>query len=127
MDEGTVADPMAIIAPTPLILLTGATGYVGGRLLKALEQAGHQVRCLARRPEFLRGRVAATTAVVAGDVLDRHTLPPAMAGVRVAYYLIHSMDSPNAFETEERRAARHFGEVAQEAGVQRIIYTWGPW
>jgi nucleoside-diphosphate-sugar epimerase len=60
---------------TPLILLTGATGYIGGRLLKALEQAGHRVRCLARRPEFLSGRVAASTEIVAGDVifLDRRT------------------------------------------------------
>ena len=109
----------------PLILLTGATGYVGGRLLKALEQAGHHVRCLARRPEFLSGRVAGPTEIVAGDVLDRHTLPAAMAGIRVAYYLIHAMGSPGAFEEEDRRAARHFGEVAHEAGVQRIIYLGG--
>jgi uncharacterized protein YbjT (DUF2867 family) len=114
-----------IIDGKPLILLTGATGYVGGRLLKALEQAGHRVRCLARRPEFLHGRVAGTTEIVAGDVLDRQTLPAAMAGVRVAYYLIHAMDSPGAFAEEDRRAARHFGEVAKEAGVQRIIYLGG--
>jgi uncharacterized protein YbjT (DUF2867 family) len=120
-----VADHQGITEGKPLILLTGATGYVGGRLLKALEQAGHRVRCLARRPEFLHGRVAATTEVVAGDVLDRDTLPAAMAGVQVAYYLIHSMDAPKAFEAEEHRAARHFGEVAQEAGVQRIIYLGG--
>jgi uncharacterized protein YbjT (DUF2867 family) len=109
----------------PLILLTGATGYVGGRLLKALEQAGHRVRCLARRPEFLNGRVAETTEIVAGDVLDRQSLLAAMTGVRVAYYLIHSMDSPGAFEEEDRQAARYFGEVAQEAGVQRLIYLGG--
>ena len=109
----------------PVVLLTGATGYVGGRLLKALEQAGHRVRCLARRPEFLSGRVAGSTEVVAGDVLQRHTLPAAMAGVQVAYYLIHAMDSPGAFEEEDRRAARHFGEVAHAAGVQRIIYLGG--
>ena len=120
-----MADQQGIIDGKPLILLTGATGYVGGRLLKALEQEGHRVRCLARRPEFLRGRVAATTEVVAGDVLDRDTLPAAMAGVQVAYYLIHSMDSPRAFAVEERRAAQHFGEVAKAVGVQRLIYLGG--
>ena len=118
-------EPMVIIARKPLILLTGATGYVGGRLLRALEQAGHRVRCLARRPESLKGRVAGTTEVVAGDVLDRGSLLAAMAGVRVAYYLVHSMDSPGAFDEKDRLAARHFGEVAEEAEVQRIIYLGG--
>jgi uncharacterized protein YbjT (DUF2867 family) len=120
-----VPDHQVISDDMPLILLTGATGYVGGRLLKALEQAGHRVRCLVRRPEFLSGRVAGTTEIVAGDVLDRASLLATMAGVRVAYYLIHSMDSPGAFDEEDRRAARHFGEVAKEAGVQRIIYLGG--
>jgi uncharacterized protein YbjT (DUF2867 family) len=110
---------------TPLILLTGATGYVGGRLLKALEQAGHRVRCLARRPAFLRHRVAPTTEVVAGDVLDQGSLPAAMRGVRVAYYLVHSMGSRGAFAEEDRRAARHFGEAAWDAGVRRLIYLGG--
>jgi uncharacterized protein YbjT (DUF2867 family) len=110
---------------TPLILLTGATGYVGGRLLKALERAGHHVRCLARRPAFLRARVAPTTEVVAGDVLDQGTLPAALKGVRVAYYLVHSMGSTGAFAEEDRRAARHFAEAAREAGVRRLIYLGG--
>ena len=127
LDSTAVSEPddQRSLPVKPLILLTGATGYVGGRLLKALEQAGHRVRCLARRPEFLSGRVAGPTEIVAGDVLDRHTLPAAMAGIRVAYYLIHAMGSPGAFEEEDRRAARHFGEVAHEAGVQRIIYLGG--
>ncbi len=106
----------------PLILLTGATGYVGGRLLKALEHAGHRVRCLARRPEFLKGRVGGITEVVAGDVLDRESLPAAMAGVQVAYYLIHSMGAAGAFDAADRQAARHFGDIAKQAGVKRIIY-----
>jgi uncharacterized protein YbjT (DUF2867 family) len=118
-------NPMASPTLTPLILLTGATGYVGGRLLKALEQTGHRVRCLARRPEFLSGRVAGSTEIIAGDVLQRDTLSAALAGVQVAYYLIHAMDSPGAFEEKDRRAARHFGEAAHEAGVQRIIYLGG--
>jgi uncharacterized protein YbjT (DUF2867 family) len=107
------------------VLLTGATGYVGGRLLRALEAAGHQVRCLARRPEFLKPKVAPTIEVVAGDVLDKRTLKDAMTGVQVAYYLIHSMGSGESFEEEDRRAARNFGEAAREAGVGRIIYLGG--
>jgi uncharacterized protein YbjT (DUF2867 family) len=120
-----MADASARVGGKPLILLTGATGYVGGRLLKALEQAGHHVRCLARRPEFLSARVAQSTEVVAGDVLDRGTLPTAMKGVQVAYYLVHSMGSRGAFDEEDRRAARNFGEVARAAGVQRLIYLGG--
>ena len=107
------------------ILLTGATGYVGGRLLAALEGAGYRVRCLARRPEFLRPKVAAGTEVVAADVLDRTTLTPAMAGVEVAYYLVHSMGSGATFETQDRQAAAQFAQAAREAGIRRIIYLGG--
>ena len=120
-----MSDSLTMINTKPPLLVTGATGYVGGRLLKALEQAGHRVRCLVRRPEFLRGRVGGNTEVVAGDVRDRAALPAAMAGVRAAYYLIHSMGSEGAFDEEDRRAARHFGEAANEAGVRRIIYLGG--
>jgi uncharacterized protein YbjT (DUF2867 family) len=120
-----MADASTVVCGKPLILLTGATGYVGGRLLKALEQAGHHVRCLARRPEFLRPRVAPTTDVVAGDVLDRGSLTTAMKGVQAAYYLVHSMGSRGAFDEEDRRAAGNFGEVARDAGVQRLIYLGG--
>ena len=74
-----------------MILLTGATGYVGGRLLRALEADGRQVRCLARRPEQLSPRVGPLTQVVFGDVLDEASLAPAFHGVTEAYYLIHSM------------------------------------
>ncbi len=110
---------------TGLILLTGATGYVGGRLLPALELEGHRVRCLARRPEFLRPRVAATTEVVAGDVLDPESLKAALGGVSVAYYLIHSMGSSGSFEKKDRQAASNFGAAAMAAGVARIIYLGG--
>jgi len=107
------------------ILLTGATGYVGGRLLLALEQQGHRVRCLARRPEFLKPRVAAGTEIVTGDVLDRSSLDEALRGVKVAYYLVHSMGSTGSFEENDRVAAHNFGAAARAAGVERIIYLGG--
>ncbi len=109
----------------PRILLTGASGYVGGRLLLRLEGLGYRVRCLARRPEELRPKVAQSTEVVAGDVLDRATLDTALRGVDVAYYLVHSMGSSGSFEEADRQAARNFGQAAKAAGVSRIIYLGG--
>lgn len=108
-----------------LVLLTGATGYVGGRLLHALEAVGHRVRCLSRHPNALSQRVAQTTEVVKGDVLDADSLAPSMVGVHSAYYLVHSMASANSFEVEDRRAAHAFAAAARDADVQRIIYLSG--
>jgi uncharacterized protein YbjT (DUF2867 family) len=107
-----------------LVLLTGASGYVGGRLLKAIESAGQPVRCLARCPEFLLSKVGPKTEVIAGDVLDRVSLTPALAGVDTAYYLVHSMTTEN-FEKADRLAAQNFAAAAQEAGVRKIIYLGG--
>lgn len=107
------------------VLLTGATGYVGGRLLKVLERGGVGVRCLARRPEFIRPRVGPGTEVVAGDLTDEDSVRTALRGVRAAYYLVHSMSSAGGFEEEDRRAARIFARCAIEAGVERIIYLGG--
>lgn len=109
----------------PLILLTGATGYIGGRLLKALECGGHRVRCIARQPEFLLSRVGVGNEVVKGDCLDPTSLQPAMAGVHTAYYFVHSTGSASSFEEEDREAAHNFGETARSAGVRRIIYLRG--
>ncbi len=105
-----------------LILLTGATGYVGGRLLRALEQDRCRVRCLARHPEALLRRVAPTTTVVVGDVLDPESLRTGMEGVDTAFYLVHSMSSKEGFEEEDRRAAATFGAAAHRAGVKKIVY-----
>jgi uncharacterized protein YbjT (DUF2867 family) len=105
-----------------LILLTGASGYVGGRLLRTLENKGYHVRCLARRPEILQDKVRFLTEVVAGDVLDRASLDAALQGADVAYYLVHSMGSSGSFEEADRQAALNFGAAAKAAGVQRIIY-----
>lgn len=104
------------------VLVTGATGYVGGRLWRRLEKLGCTVRCLARNPERLNGRVGATTEVVRGDVLDPDTLAGALSGVGTAYYMVHSMGSREEFQDLDRRAAKNFGTAAREAGVSKIIY-----
>jgi uncharacterized protein YbjT (DUF2867 family) len=117
--------PSSSSASGPLVLLTGATGYIGGRLLKTLERTGKRVRCLARRPEFLEPRVAPGTEVVKGDCLDQGSLVPALAGVQAAYYLVHSMGSAGKFEEEDRQAAHNFAMSSRQAGVRRIIYLGG--
>ena len=109
----------------PRILLTGATGYVGGRLLRAFEAMQQPLRCLARRPEFLQAKVGPGTEVVAGDLLDGRGLSTALAGIEVAYYLVHAMGSVGSFEADDRLSARTFGAAAKAAGVQRIIYLGG--
>ena len=107
------------------VLLTGATGYVGGRLLGALVAAGHDVRCLARRPEALRHRAGPRVQVVEGDVQDQSSLDRALAGCGAAYYLVHSMGAGSGFQEADRKAATNFGRAARAAGVRRIIYLGG--
>ncbi len=108
-----------------ITLLTGASGYVGGRLLRELERSGHRVRCTARNPAFLRERVPSSVDVVHGDVLDAETLPAALHGVHTAYYLIHSMGSTGDFERQDRAGAENFARAARTAGAKRIIYLGG--
>ncbi len=108
-----------------LILLTGATGYVGGRLRRSIEDQGRPLRCLTRRTEALASRVAPSTELLAGDLLDPETLGPALEGVETAYYLVHSMGSDGDFEERDRRAAANFAAAARRAGVRRIVYLGG--
>jgi uncharacterized protein YbjT (DUF2867 family) len=108
-----------------LILLTGATGYVGGRLLSLLQQRDLPVRCLTRRPEALHDRLTPSTEAVQGDMLDPSTLPPAFVGVDTAYYFVHSMGASGDFESQDRLAAENFAKVASAAGVRRIVYLGG--
>ena len=110
---------------SPRVLLTGATGYVGGRLLPLLESRGVSVRCLVRQPEHLQDQVGANTEVVRGDVLDAQSLHAALEGIDCAYYLVHSMGSTGSFESQDRRAAENFAAAARAAGVRRIIYLGG--
>jgi uncharacterized protein YbjT (DUF2867 family) len=110
---------------TGLIALTGATGYVGGRLLERLERLGHPVRCLSRTPERLAGRVAPGTELAGVDVLDTDRLAGALDGVAVAYYLVHSMGGSGSFAETDRCGAASFAAAAARAGVRRIIYLGG--
>ena len=104
-----------------LVLLTGATGYVGGRLLPRLVSTA-RVRCLARRPEALRARAPRGVEVVGGSVFDPESLAAALVGVDTAVYLIHSMGEGGDFADADRRAALAFGDAAKAAGVGKIVY-----
>jgi tryptophan-rich sensory protein/uncharacterized protein YbjT (DUF2867 family) len=108
-----------------LVLLTGSTGYVGGRLLTLLQQRHIAVRCLTRRPESLCDRGGETTQIVRGDVLDPQSLPVAFEGVDTAYYFVHSMGDDRDFVTQDRIAAANFAKAATAAGVGRLIYLGG--
>ncbi|GAA3052880.1 hypothetical protein GCM10020000_38110 [Streptomyces olivoverticillatus] len=117
---------MAADAPPLRCLVTGATGYVGGRLVPELLAAGHGVRCLARTPGKLRDHPwAGEVETVGGDVTDEAAVHAAMKGIDVAYYLVHALGTGPGFEETERRAARIFGQQAREAGVRRIVYLGG--
>jgi uncharacterized protein YbjT (DUF2867 family) len=112
------------------MLVTGASGFVGSTLIPRLLEDGHELRALAREPS----RVTATShlEIVRGDALTGVGLEPALSGIQVAYYLIHSMESPQrglpatgSFAEREALAARTFAEAARHAGVERIVYLGG--
>ncbi len=107
------------------ILLTGATGYVGGRLVHRLVAAGYHVRCLVRRPTEFAYRNLPNIEIVRGDVSDPSTLVDAFSGVEQAFYLVHSMGAAGNFEKKDRESAENFAKAASKAGLKRIIYLGG--
>ncbi len=112
--------------PKKTILVTGATGYIASRLIPLLLDAGYFVRCLARKPDRLKGRAwYPQVEVAAGDVTRPETLPEAMQGVQAAYYLIHSMASGHGYDRLDLESARNFAQAARAAGVEHIIYVGG--
>jgi len=115
------------LADKPLILVTGATGYVGGRLIPRLLRQGYRVRALVRGgSQRLLGRPWRHDIEIAdGDVLQPESLAPAMNGVDIAYYLIHSMRDNTQFRQRDISAAQNFAGAAKTAGVKRIIYLGG--
>lgn len=105
------------------ILVTGATGYVGGRLVPRLLEAGYLVRCLVRDPNRLQGRPWLNQVeVLRGDALVPSTLTEAMRGVSVAYYLIHGKQGGKINVERDLTVARNFARAAEEAGIEQIIY-----
>ena len=109
-----------------LVLVTGASGYIGGRLVPELLSAGHEVRCLARTPSKLDDQAwRGDVDVVRGDVTDRASLDDALRDIDAAYFLVHSMGGPDDFDEEDRRAAACFRDAAAAAGVGRIVYLGG--
>lgn len=112
-------------ADLPIVLLTGASGYVGGRLIPLLERQPVVLRCLARTPDKLRPLVKDSTQVVRGDVLEPSSLDTALEGIHTAYYLVHLMSASKDFEKDDKQAATNFADAAKKAGVRRIIYLGG--
>ncbi|MCE0535579.1 NAD(P)H-binding protein [Kineosporia rhizophila] len=102
------------------VLVTGASGFIGSHLAEHLERRGHSVRAMTRKPDSYTG----AGEPVFGDVDDPQSLATAMAGCDAAYYLVHSLESDD-FEQKDAEAALNFGEAAQQAGLERIIYLGG--
>ena len=110
----------------PLILVTGATGYIASRLIPRLLERGYRIRALARQPQKLGRRSwFPHVEMVQGDVMDASTLAPAFEGVETAYYLIHNMSSGHGYTEIELEAARNFSGAAQACGARHIIYLGG--
>ena len=102
------------------VLVAGGTGFVGRRLVRALVEAGHDVRVMTRRPDRYTGPGQA----VAGDVSDADSLTAAVEGCAAAYYLVHALDQAD-FESRDAAAARAFGQAAGKAGLAQIVYLGG--
>ena len=105
------------------VLVTGATGFVGERLVPALLEAGHDVSVLVR--DCSTYDAPAGVDVFEGDVLQPESLAAALDGIDAAYYLIHAMGGGRGFEERDRRGARNFASAAEGAGVDRVIYLSG--
>ncbi len=106
------------------VLVTGATGYIGGLLVPLLLEQRHRVRCIARNSERLNGRFEGAE-IVEGDVSNDKSLQTACGGIDVAYYLVHAMSDARNFRDADRKGALAFASAARQAGIKRIIYLGG--
>ena len=111
-----------------LVLVTGATGYIGGRLVPRLLEAGYRVRCLVRDARRLQGRPwSEQVEVVEGDATRPETLPAALAGVSAAYFFIHSLSDTANYQERDMAVARSFAQAAKVAAAWRASFTWAAW
>ncbi len=114
------------MSSSPLILVTGATGYIASLLIPQLLEKGYRVRAMARHPERLRKRTwYKQVEMVRGDVMDADSLIPVLDGVHTAYYLIHNMSRGHGYTEAEIQAARNFAQAAENSGIDHIIYLGG--
>lgn len=114
------------ISERPLVLVTGVTGYIGGRLVPELLAAGFRLRVMARRPRHLINREwYGQVEIVEGDAVDPTSLTEALRGVGVAYYLVHSLAAGREFESLDRINAQNFAAAARTCHVNRIVYLGG--
>lgn len=124
-----MTDPRLAIAPGSTIAVCGATGYIGGRLVPRLLDAGYHVRCLVRSPEKMAGyawRDSPNLEILPGDLEDLDSVRKACREADAAYYLVHSMIAAGAaYADHDRLLAGHFGKIARECGVRRLVYLGG--
>jgi len=106
----------------PVVVLTGATGYVGGLILEPLTHVASEVRCLTRDPSKLHGSIPAGAVVLRADLASGEGVEAALRGADIAYYLVHSLDETGDFAQLEERSARNFADAARRGGVRTIIY-----
>jgi uncharacterized protein YbjT (DUF2867 family) len=116
----------SVPAPDQRVLVLGASGYVGGRLVPELLRSGVAVRCMSRSPDAVRAIAwGDKVEVMAGDLLDPQSLAPVFDDIDVVVYLVHSLDTGDGFEELERECAANARRAAEQAGVQRIVYLSG--
>ena len=109
-----------------VVLITGATGYIGGRLMTVVDRSKYKIRCFVRNPDYIQKNSIEGGEIVQGDILDKKSLLMAMEGVDMAYYLVHSMGgNGNNFEELDRVGALNFIECADAAGIKKIVYFGG--
>lgn len=106
----------------PEILLTGTTGYIGGRLLPLLQEKGCKIRCMVRHPKLFSKPVNEHVELMQADALDKASLKKALSGIKTAYYFVQTLGRSEMIKEVDSTAAANFGQVASECGVKRIVY-----
>ncbi|GJL79549.1 MAG: hypothetical protein NPINA01_25380 [Nitrospinaceae bacterium] len=104
------------------ILIVGATGYIGQKLIQRLKETGNPIRCLVRNPRSFKENPSQQIQIQQGDLIDFESIKNAFTGIDTAFYLVHSLDVKRDFEKQEQKAATNFANAAKSANIKRIIY-----